>query len=289
MRTVAFLTTAEVGISEDDALLVEPLRGRGIDVVPLVWDAEPPASPPAGIVVRSCWDYHRKQAAFLRWLEQAERTRVPVWNRPSVLRWNLDKRYLRELAARGVTIPRTVFVAPGEATTLPRILAEHSFTEVVIKPAVSLSADRTWRSDPSQAEAHQQAFAEIVADGAALVQAFVPEVLQDGELSLMFFDRKFSHAVRKRPAAGDFRVQVDHGGSREPATPPAWVVERAAACLAMVPAHLLYARVDGVVVGDQFVVMELELLDPVLFFQFEPAAADRVAAGIAARLDGRAG
>lgn len=289
MRTVAFLTTAEVGISEDDALLVEPLRRRGIEAVPLVWDAEPPATPPAGIVVRSCWDYHRKQAAFRGWLDAAERTRVPVWNRPSVLRWNLDKRYLHELAARGVAIPATAFVPQGEAPALREILAEHGLTEVVVKPAVSLSADRTWRSDPGQADAHQAAFAAILADGAALVQALVPEVLRDGELSLMFFDRKFSHAVRKRPAAGDFRVQVDHGGTREPATPPAWVIERAAACLAMVPAPLLYARVDGVVVGEHFVLMELELLDPVLFFQFEPAAAGRVAAAIAARLDGRMG
>lgn len=284
MRTIAFLTSEGVGLAEDDRRLVAPLEQRGFAVAPLVWDGEAPAAAPAAIVVRSCWDYHRKPAAFMRWLDAVERGPVPVWNRPAVLRWNLDKRYLRELTARGVTVPRTVFIPRGPAPELARVLAEHGMTEVVVKPAVSLSAYRTWRSDPDQAGAHQQEFAASLAEGTVLVQAFVPEVLSEGELSLVFVERRYSHAVRKRPRSGDFRVQVDHGGTREAAAPPAWVVERAAACLGTIPVPLLYARVDGVVVGEQFVVMEMELLDPVLFLEFDAAAADRIAEAIATRL-----
>ena len=283
-RTIGFLTSDEVGLAEDDRRLVAPLERRGFKIVPLVWDAAPPAEPPAAIVVRSCWDYHRKQAAFKRWLAAAEQGPVPVWNPPAVLRWNLDKHYLRDLAARGVAIPRTVFVPQGAATSLAALLDEHGLAEVVVKPAVSLSAYRTWRSDPGQAGAHQAEFAALLADGAALVQGFVPEVLTAGELSLVFVEREFSHAVRKRPRAGDFRVQMDHGGTREPYTPPAWMITRAAACLDAVPGPLLYARVDGFEVDGELVLMELELLDPVLFFGVEPAAAERMAAAIAARL-----
>lgn len=284
MRTIAFLTSEGVGLAEDDQRLVAPLRQRGFEVIPLVWDGEAPTTEPAAIVVRSCWDYHRKPAAFLGWLDTVERGRTPVWNRPAVLRWNLDKRYLRELTARGVTVPRTVFVPQGPAPELARVLEEQGMAEVVIKPAVSLSAYRTWRSDPDQAPAHQDEFAASLAEGTVLVQAFVPEVLTEGELSLVFIERRYSHAVRKRPRSGDFRVQVDHGGTREAAAPPAWVIERAARCLGTIPVPLLYARVDGVVVGEEFVVMEMELLDPVLFLEFAAGAADGIADAIATRL-----
>lgn len=283
MQTIAFVTSAaEAPFTADDRLAIAPLERLGYAVVPLVWDAEPVPDGLAAVVVRSCWDYHVKVERFRGWLAELEGRGVTVCNPARVVRWNLDKFYLRELAAGGVQIPRTVFVPRGPAPALTELLAEHGIAEAVIKPAVSLSADRTWRCERAGAAGLQAAFAGVLAGGGALVQAFVPEVLTEGELSLVFFARRYSHAVRKRPRAGDFRVQVDHGGTREPCAPPEWVVARASECLALVDGPLTYARVDGIVVGDEFVVMELEVIDPVLFLGYAAEAPERFAAAIVA-------
>lgn len=282
--TIAFATSRdEAGLTADDRLAFAPLEELGCAVAPWIWDEGPP---PAGldlVVVRSCWDYHRRPAEFLAWIDALAGRRVA--NPPAVLRWNLDKRYLAALADAGATIPRTIFLAPGQEVELAALLAAHELDEVVIKPAVSLSAHETWRSDPRQARAHQPRVDALLRDRGVLVQSFVPEVLTEGELSLVFLGGEYSHAVRKRPRPGDFRVQVDHGGTREACEAPAWVVGRARACLAAAGEPLLYARVDGVVAGGEFVVMELELIDPVLFLGHDRAAPRRFAAAIAAAAD----
>ena len=284
VRTIAFATSsAEAPLTADDRLAVASLASLGYAVVPLVWDTGPLLDGLAGIVIRSCWDYHVKVAAFRTWLDELERREIPVWNPVHALRWNLDKLYLRELAAGGVAIPQTLFLSQGPALALSELLTTHGISQAVIKPSVSLSADRTFRVDARSTLGWQPAFEELLTSGRVLVQAFVPEVQTEGELSLVFFDRRFSHAVRKRPRAGDFRVQVDHGGTREPCTPPAWVVARAAECLALASGELPYARVDGIVVGDELVIMELELIDPVLFLAYAPGAAERFAEALAGR------
>jgi len=114
-----------------------------------------------------------------------------------------------------------------------------------------------------------------------MVQPVVPEIVSAGEWSLLFFDGVFSHAVVKRAAAGEFRVQREFGGTFENVTPSAAVLRQAQAAIAAAPGRTLYARVDGVVIGDALTVTELELLEPSLFLDADPAAPDRFAAAIA--------
>lgn len=281
MARIAFVSAAtEPPFNSDDSHAIAPLQARGHQVVAHVWDAGPLPVEIDVVVVRACWDYHRKAPEFRAWLDALEEREVTAINRVSLLRWNLDKLYLRELADAGVPIPPTVFVPRGEAPDLGGLLVEHGFTQAVVKPAVSLSADRTWRCDRDTAAAQQHDFDALLATGGALIQAFLPEVQQDGELSVVFFDGEYSHTVRKRPKPGDFRVQAEHGGSRESCEPPTWVVAQAAEWLAHAPGSPSYARVDGIVVGDQFVLMELELIDPVLFLGYAAHAAERFAAAI---------
>jgi glutathione synthase/RimK-type ligase-like ATP-grasp enzyme len=105
-----------------------------------------------------------------------------------------------------------------------------------------------------------------------LVQAFVEEI-EHGEYSLVFFDNRYSHAVLKTPAPRDFRVQLDHGGTHGAVDPPPGVVEQGERVLAATGGSHAYARVDLVVAGGQCLLMELELIDPVLFFGFAGRAA----------------
>jgi glutathione synthase/RimK-type ligase-like ATP-grasp enzyme len=278
---VAFLTYDQMpALCADDRLALPALGARGIEVVPWVWDGPTPG-PVDAVVMRSCWDYHEKTDAFFRFLDILVAQGTFLWNPAPVLRWNVDKAYLRDLDARGARVPRTLWVPRGDAPRLDDLLKEHALEEVIIKPRLSLSAVDTFRSARARASADQARFEALARRKALLVQEFLPEIEQ-GEISLIFFGGRFSHAVRKTPAPGDFRVQAEHGGSRQRIEPrPEWIAE-SERILATLPEPLLYARVDVVERAGDLFWMELELVDPELFLALDPEAPPRFAAAIEA-------
>lgn len=286
MRRVAFTTCAEIPLlAEDDKLAIAPLRERGIEVVPWVWDA--PAPPDLHAVVhRSCWDYHQKPTAFLSWLDRLEESGLPSFNTVPLTRWNLDKRYLRDLAARGVAIPETVWLEKGERVDLAALLRAHGLDEVVIKPQISLSAYGTFRASRASAALAQPELDALLAERAMMVQAFLPAIATRGELSFVFLGGQHSHTVRKRPRAGDFRVQNEYGGSRTLEAPLPSLIAAAARALDAAAAPLLYARVDVVETDSGLVLMELEAIDPALFLAWSPGAPERFADCLARVLEG---
>ena len=211
------------------------------------------------------WGYQRDVATWYALLDRLEREALPVVNPVPVLRWNSDKAYLAELGAKGVAVVPTVEVAALDDAGLAEAMSELLTDEVVIKPAISGGADGTHRLTPGAA---------IPADALGqrrLVQPLMPGILTDGEYSLFFFGGRFSHAIVKRPALGDFRVQEQFGG-RESAWDASDASQTlAAAALAAAPAPPVYARVD--MVGDaagKLQIMELELIEPSLFLHHAP-------------------
>jgi glutathione synthase/RimK-type ligase-like ATP-grasp enzyme len=246
-------------------------------VEPAVWDDPAvPWSTYAAVIVRSTWDYHRRPAAFLRWIDRMDDARVPMWNPPALLRWNLDKGYLDELERRGITVVPTSRLPKGSSATLTATLGERGWDDVVVKPAVSASAYQTWRSSASLAGADAARFAALLEAGDVLVQPYQPAI-EAGEWSFCFFRGAFSHAVLKRPRPGDFRVQSELGGTVSVEHPPPPLIAEAAAVTSLIPGNWLYARVDACSAGHGLLIMELELIEPTLFFHAEPGAADRFA------------
>lgn len=211
------------------------------------------------------WGYQRDVAAWYALLDQLESEGLPVVNPVSVLRWNSDKAYLAELGVKGVAVVPTVEVAALDGTALDAACAALETDEVVIKPAISGGADGTHRLKPG---------VPIPADALGqrrLVQPLMPGILTEGEYSLFFFDGRFSHAIVKRPASGDFRVQEQFGGREASCDASAAAQGLAAAALAAAPAPPVYARVD--MVGDasgKLHIMELELIEPSLFLHHAP-------------------
>lgn len=247
-------------------------------VHPLLWDAR--GVDGAGfdaVIVRSVWDYHLRPVEFLGWVETLERAGTLLLNSPAVLRWNHHKSYLRDLAARGVATVPTVWLERGAEVDLGGVLADRGWAEAVVKPAISASAHETWVTSPSRVRTDQGRLRGLLLAGDALVQPLVPEVRHKGEWSLIFLGGAFSHAMLKRPRDGDFRVQEELGGSAWPEDAPAAFVEQAGKALAAAPAPCLYARVDGVERDGRLVVMELELIEPVLYLGADPGASDRFA------------
>ena len=290
MRVALVTYSGLPALSADDRLLLPPLAARGVRAEAAAWDD------PAvvwdvfdAVVIRSTWNYHTAPDAFAAWVDRVESLARPVWNPPAILRWNASKRYLHDLADRGVEIVPTVWVENGDRRLLADVIADESWAEAVVKPVVSASAFETWRVAIGGITADEETRFRRVASrtGGAMVQRFVPELASDGEWSLVFLDGEYSHAVLKRARAGDFRVQHEHGGTAEPRVAPPHLVDAARVIASLVPGPWLYARVDGVEIDGRFVLGELELLEPSLFLGAHGQAAERLAEAIC-RMSGSA-
>jgi glutathione synthase/RimK-type ligase-like ATP-grasp enzyme len=267
-------------LTDDDRLAIEPLRRLGYSVRPLVWDdAAVRWEQYAALVLRSTWDYHKKVPAFCAWLNQIESAGVPLWNPLRLVRWNLDKTYLRDLAVHGVPITPTTWLDAGGQGDLAAILEQNGWDRAVVKPTASATAFLTWIATPENAAANQVRVNEMTARGGVMVQRF-EESIQEGEWSLVFFGSRLSHSVLKKPATGDFRVQKEYGGTSVPAAAPELVIATAEQVLARVEFPWLYARVDLVHSESGARLMELEMLEPDLFLRHEAGAAVRFAEAV---------
>jgi glutathione synthase/RimK-type ligase-like ATP-grasp enzyme len=268
----------------DDAPLLAALEAARMPFETVPWDAKEDWSRFAGVLVRAAWDYQERPEAFLGWADAVARASVPLWNPVPILRWNIDKRYLLDLASRGVrTVPTRVLPRGGPAL-LDDVLAAQGWREAVVKPGIGAGGFGAFRVGPGEGAMRQPMLDALLARRDALVQPFLPEVLRDGEWSFVFLEGAFSHAARKQAAPGEFRVHVEHGGSSMPAAPSPDAVAQARAAVDAVDEPLLYARVDGVFVDGQFTLMEFEVIEPELFFGFDPSAAPRLVRALRTRL-----
>lgn len=276
---MALVTCSRIpDLTADDRLLAAALRARGAEASAVVWDAKGVGWPSFDrVVLRSVWDYHLRLPEFADWLDARTGDGSALVNAGPLVRWNLHKSYLDDLAAAGCAVIETVRVPRGRRTSLAALLRERGWPEAVVKPAVSASAYRTFRVAQPGAEAYEAELTAILREGDALVQPLAPEILSAGEWSIVFVAGAFSHAVLKRGAAGEFRVQEELGGRATPGDPGAGVKAQAARILAAAPGRAAFARVDGIVREGGFVLMELELIEPVLYLGTDPRAAARLA------------
>lgn len=268
-----------------DRLLAAALEARGWEALHLSWDqTQLPWQELDGLVIRSTWDYAKRIQDFRAWLSALEVARIPVWNPLPMLRWNLDKRYLEDLEEAGVQIAPTGWIEKGGLVHLQHILELEGWKEAVVKPVISAGAANTWSVDVASAPSRDMEFRKLVQDREVMVQQLLPEIRKEGELSFCFFDGEYSHAVRKTPARGEFRVQEHKGGSTEAYQPEARYVEQARSILEHVQGDWAYARVDVVRQGKNLVLMELELLEPSMYLEYHPQAADSFADALLKRL-----
>jgi hypothetical protein len=263
--------------------LLEALGARGHAAAIVAWD-DPQVrwSGFDAALLRSTWDYYHRRAAFLAWAGQAARA-TRLLNPPEIVTWNTHKFYLRDLAARGVDIVPTEFVAAGTACDLEAACAARGWDEVVVKPAVSADSFATTRGARGALHAAQRHLEAHLPERDMLVQRYLPAVVEPGEHCLVFLDGRFSHAVRKRSLFLGGRHAGPEGITITAADDEIAAGRRVlAACLGPPP---LYARVDLLRdEGGTPCVVELELVEPSLFFAARPASAADLVAGLEARL-----
>ena len=275
MHRIAILTPDPAEIAYPDvwpkvlARLQRALDGVGIRTVPVPWtdhvESGVGLSGYARVLPLLVWGYHQDHARWLQACASWQRDGVPLSNPASVLAWNSDKRYLRELAERGVAIPHTIWTDHPGAESLQRAFDETGADELIVKPAVSGGAWKTRRVRRGDA-AVEDAGAEM------LVQPYLPTIESEGETSLLYFGGRLSHVVNKRPVNGDFRVQEEFGGQYTLlASPPAGAVALAEQVLAAIGEPLLYARIDMVPDAQgRWLLMEAELIEPDFYLGVDP-------------------
>ncbi|HXV73369.1 MAG TPA: hypothetical protein VD713_01440 [Sphingomonadales bacterium] len=296
MARIGFLTCASLekydfspdfpNLLRDDILLKNELERRGHTVTPIVWDQVTPGELKADLVfIRTPWDYLQKAEAFLQWLAAAEAAGTPLQNPARLVRWNLSKTYLLELQKKGVATIPTLSLDGNAEDALKRAFQAFKTERVVVKPLVGASAYRTALLTRGQVpEFLAGTFRQWKNDSRFLVQPFLQEVEIEGEWSLIFFGEDFSHSLRKTPAQGDFRVQELYGGASRAEAAPACAIEAATKVFSLLPVPPFYMRLDGIVRENVFLVMELELFEPELFFRADPASAGRCADRVEAAL-----
>ncbi len=271
-------------LTEEDQLAADHLRRHGWQVTPACWDdRKVDWRAFDAVVIRSCWDYHLRPDEFQAWLESLATERCSVWNPVPLLVWNRRKTYLEELRGAGVETVPTIFLAAGSTADLGELMDRLGAAELVIKPTVSASAHGLWTVSAGDSDSRDRLQKDLRTQE-LMVQPLLGEVRETGEWSLMFFGGEFSHAVRKVPKAGDIRVQEELGGTVTAETPPPALVEAARQVLAQVDGPTLYARVDLIEIDGRGVLMELELIEPWLFFQHDAGSYERFRQALAARI-----
>jgi hypothetical protein len=242
-----------------------------------VWDRDPIPRLNSGehLIVRTPWDYPAKTERFSEWLRALPAARVH--NAAEILRWNSEKGYLRDLANDGIPIVPTVWMrAISETDVRSMIASSFPGERKIVKPVFGAGSTDTYRLAPDEFPPPG-----VFLGRPAMIQPYLEEIETDGERSLVFFDGKFSHGVRKRPRAGDFRVQESYGGVFSALDPTAGELAFGNRVIAAVRARFpegpppLYARVDYVEVAGRPQLMEGELLEPDLYFHHAPGAAER--------------
>ncbi|MEM1096639.1 MAG: hypothetical protein AAGJ10_18730 [Bacteroidota bacterium] len=285
---IAYLSTDDLSAYETDEALTEaPLAELSCTVEYISWHAaDTDWSRFDAVVIRTPWDYHKHAAAFLKRLEAIEATGTPLFNTLPLVRWNADKRYLRDLEQRGIAIVPTVWGEVDQSVDLEALFEQLDTDAIVVKPVVSAGAMDTFRvQHPVSAERKAQV-EQTFAGRPFMAQPFVDAVVTEGEFSVFVFDGAYSHCILKTPKTGDFRVQEEFGSRLQRLEPKPALLEAAERVLAALDEVPLYARVDLVRMPEgTFALMELELIEPGLYFRLDPPAATRFAKAVISYLD----
>lgn len=276
---IAFLTaTRFADLYEDDRLAADELRRREHTVSPLIWNSCTLEQLNAFdlVVMRTPWDWFDHRAQFRAFLEKLVSVKSRVVNAPAQLLEFADKTYLPRLQAAGVAVVPTEQLATSELHRVPEVLAARGWKRAVLKPAFTANAVGARLFDATDASRVLKEIGTPSDDEPWLLQPFIPSI-SEGELSFIFFGGVFSHAVRKLPKANEWRVQDSYGGVSAPHVPSAQEIDQATALLRRSAPGTSYGRVDAVNIDGKLHLMELELVEPELFFRHEPRAPARFA------------
>ena len=287
-RKIAFLSMDDMaGFISDDDLVFDAFRMRDIDVETVSWRADCDWNQFDAAIIRSTWDYQSFFKDFLLALRSIEQSRALLMNSLDVVQWNIDKRYLADVQKNGVSVIPTTWMDQFDLELIEDSVHAFGSDELIIKPTVSANADNTIRFLADDLETAQltDELGKVFACRSAMIQPFVGSVLTEGEYSLFVIGGELTHGVVKKPKRGDFRVQEEHGGSINAFQPDSAWQKFASNTMEKLPSDLLYARIDVVMYQNLPCVMEIELIEPSLYFRFSDLAIQKFVASVTERIE----
>jgi hypothetical protein len=290
MPKCAFLTIKDLSNFECyDDKLIQPMSENGwvCDFIP--WDKQNVDWNQYDLaIVRSTWDYQDRIDEFLKVLKEIDSSNCILQNSLELIKWNIDKDYLKNLSNKNVKIVPSLFFNKFSVEKFKKCFPYFSTNKLVIKPNVSANADNTYVVSSKDFSIILTDIEEVFKNRKHIVQPFIENIVDEGEYSLIFFQNRHSHTLLKKPSKGDFRVQEEHGGKLNIVkNTEKKLLETAKDIIKKVPFESLYSRIDLVRCKETFLLMEIELIEPSLYFNLKPDAANQFSSIIQSTFNNR--
>ncbi len=276
MKKCAFLSMDSLKAYECyDDLLVEPFNKTGWKVDTVSWrDETVEWAFYDAVIIRSCWDYQQNPNEFIKVLSKIDLSSARLANSLDLVRWNIEKTYLKNLREQSIAIVPTLWEANFNSKNLSTYFAAFDTGEIIIKPVIGANADRAFRVKKESSSAHAELI-KYFGNSSFLVQPFVKSIIDEGEYSLFYFGGCYSHSILKTPKKGDFRSQEEHGSKLQLVKAGGELLKSGEKALLALPEQPLYARIDFVRGKNSFLLMEVELIEPSLYFNMDPDSPHR--------------
>ncbi len=227
------------------------------------------------VIIRSTWDYQEDAESFMQVLAEIENSGAVLLNSHAIAEWNINKNYLREVEQKGAKVIPTIWLETFDYSLIENYFNHFNTQQIVIKPTISANSDNTFWLKREDYHQHKKLLEASLRNRQLMVQPFIPAIVEQGEYSLFYFAGDFSHCILKTPKSGDFRVQEEHGGLLSSIDPNEELLTAAQKALKTIPEKVLYARIDLVQFQGQYQLMEIELIEPSLYFNLDKIAATR--------------
>ncbi len=261
-----------------DNLLDQPMLDIGWKIDYISWrENRVNWSSYQAVIIRSTWDYQDDSELFLQVLTQIEQSGTRLLNSLDIVRWNINKKYLKVLQEKGVEIVPTYWLEEFDFNSIEGYFSLFNTKQIVIKPTISANAENTFWLKYDTFSLEQTILEKSLQGKQLMVQPFIPAIVEEGEYSLLYFGGQFSHCILKTPKAGDFRVQEGYGSHLKAIKPSQELLAAGKKVFAAIPEKVLYARIDLVAFKNSYKVMEVELIEPSLYFNLDIKSPKRFA------------
>lgn len=259
-----------------DALLIEPFNSIGWQVDTVSWRNERVDWGAYDVVIiRSCWDYQQAPGQFLQVLHNIDKSSAFLVNELNLVKWNINKKYLKDLKSQGIKIIPTLWPDEFSTDAVASYFSHFNTDKIILKPTVGAGADDTFCVSKTDIDEYTSRLKNVFKEQAFLVQPFIENVLDEGEYSLFYFGDDYSHTILKTPKTGDFRVQEEHGGRLQTVKADVRLRQNAQKVLRALPGDPLYARIDFLRNKEEVLLIEVELIEPSLYFNMDADSAGR--------------
>lgn len=270
-----------INVQNEDDTLIDFLKSKELNITKEIWNDEKVNWENYDLaIIKSPWDYFDLIEDFYAWLAQLESKNVRLLNPIDIVKWNADKHYLNDIQKAGLRVTPSIFVTKGDKINLNEYFDKFDTEKIIVKPVVSGGSKNTFKVTAVNTDEINEKLKSLIEIEDFIIQPFLTEIEEDGELSFLFFNGKFSHALLKKAAKGDFRVQATFGGTVHPQNPSKELIETTQKYVDQFAKGCLYARVDGAIVNGNFMLMELELIEPFLFLDTEVKALENYYAAL---------